>query len=131
MSLEPEVRDFIGGGANFAALTTLFEDGSPQTQIMWVDADDDHVLVNTEIHRAKFHNLERDPRVSVNVWDADNPYRYVEVRGEVVETVRGDAAREHIDQLAKRYMGLDDYPNEIQSERVIVRIRPDRVLTRI
>jgi len=130
MALDPDVRDFIGTGRNFAALTTLFDDGSPQTNIMWVGADDDHVLINTEIHRAKFANVESDPRVSVTVWDNDNPYRYVEVRGRVVDTIGGDIARDHIDELSQRYMG-QDYANPIQSERIIVRISPERVVKRL
>ena len=130
MALDPDVRDFIGTGRNFAALTTLFEDGSPQTHIMWVGADDDHVLINTEVHRAKFGNVDADPRVSVTVWDNDNPYRYVEVRGRVVDTIGGDAARDHIDELSQRYLGKD-YPTPIQSERIILRIAPERVVTRL
>ncbi|HKJ55739.1 MAG TPA: PPOX class F420-dependent oxidoreductase [Nitriliruptoraceae bacterium] len=130
MALDPDVRDFIGTGRNFAALTTLFDDGSPQTNIMWVGADDDHVLINTEIHRAKFANVESDPRVSVTVWDNDNPYRYVEVRGRVVDTIGGDIARDHIDELSQRYTG-QDYANPIQSERIIVRISPERVVKRL
>ena len=116
-------------GSNFAALTTLFADGDPQTQIMWVGCDDEHLLVNTEVHRAKFRNVERDPRVAVTIWDAENPYSYVEVRGRVVETVVGDEARSHIDELAQRYMGMD-YPQEIESERVILKIAVDRELVR-
>lgn len=130
MALDSTVREFIGSGRNFAALTTLFEDGTPQTNIMWVGADDDHVLINTEVHRAKFQNVEADPRVTVTVWDEDNAYRYVEVRGRVVETVRGDAAREHIDELSRRYTGKD-YGPTIQSERVILRIQPERVIERL
>lgn len=114
-------------GANFAALTTLFADGDPQTQIMWVGCDDDHVLINTEVHRAKFKNVERDPRVVVTVWDAATPYSYVEVRGRVVETITGDEARADIDRLARKYTGTD-YANEVTSERVILRIAPDREL---
>lgn len=127
MALDPDIRDFIGTGKNFAALTTLFEDGTPQTNIMWVGADDDHVLINTETHRAKFDNTATDPRVTVTVWDNTNPYRYVEVRGSVVETIGGDEARAHIDALAQRYTG-QDYATEIQSERVILRIAADRVV---
>ena len=114
-------------GPNFAALTTLFADGDPQTQIMWVGCDDDHVLINTEIHRAKFKNVERDPRVVVTVWDATTPYSYVEVRGRVVETIGGEEARAAIDRLARKYTGTD-YANEVTSERVILRIAPDREL---
>lgn len=116
----------LASGPNFAMLTTLFEDGSPQTQIMWVDADDEHVLINTEKHRAKFDNVTRDPRVAVTIWEADNPYAYTEVRGRVVEVVDGPEAREHIDHLAEVYMGKP-YPNPVQSERVVLKIAPDRV----
>jgi PPOX class probable F420-dependent enzyme len=116
-------------GRNFAALTTLFPSGQPQTNVMWVDCDDEHVLVNTEVHRAKFANVEGDPRVSVCVWDVENPYRFVEVRGRVVETVRGPDARAHIDELSRRYTG-HDYTPEIRSERVILRIRPERQIVR-
>jgi PPOX class probable F420-dependent enzyme len=118
---------FLCEGPNFAALTTLFADGDPQTQIMWVGCDEEHVLINTEIHRAKYRNVERDARVSVAIWDAADPYSYVEVRGRVVETVGGDAARADIDALAQKYMGKD-YPNPVTSERVVLKIAIDREL---
>jgi len=60
MSIDPELKQFASG-KNFAALTTLMPDGQPQTQLMWVHADDDHVLINTEVERQKFRNVERDP----------------------------------------------------------------------
>lgn len=110
---------------NFATLTTLFADGTPQTQVMWVGCDDTHIHINTEIHRAKYHNAVRDPRVTVTIWDAANPYSYVEVRGRVTDTVGGEEARAHIDELARRYTGAD-YANEVTSERVILKITPDR-----
>jgi PPOX class probable F420-dependent enzyme len=125
MALDPDVRTLATGG-NFATLTTLFTDGTPQTQVMWVDADDDHILINTEVHRAKFRNVERDPRVTVTVWNSDNPYQYAEVRGRVVEVVRGPAARDHIDHCSRVYTGKD-YATPIQSERAILRITPDRI----
>lgn len=113
------------GGPNFATLTTLFPDGTPQTQVMWVGCDDDHVLINTEVHRAKFRNVEADARATVTVWDAGNPYSYVEVRGRVVDTFAGAEARAHIDALAQKYTGKD-YANDVTSERVVLRIAPDR-----
>ncbi|MHB1597796.1 MAG: TIGR03618 family F420-dependent PPOX class oxidoreductase [Acidimicrobiales bacterium] len=122
--IDPTVKE-LAQGKNFAALTTLFADGQPQTQIMWVDADDEHVLINTEIHRQKFANVEQDPRVTVAIFDADNPYHYAEVRGRVVEVVRGDEARAHIDALSAKYTG-GPYAGPIQSERVILKIMPDR-----
>ena len=122
--LDPKVKA-LATDANFAVLTTLMPDGQPQTQMMWVHADDEHVLINTEVHRQKFKNVERDPRVTVMVIDRENPYSYAEVRGRVVETVRGDEARADIDALSQKYLG-QPYGTEIQSERVILKIAPDR-----
>ncbi len=122
--LHDKVRT-LAEGANFAALTTVLPDGQPQTHIMWVGCDDEHLIINTEVHRRKFKNIERDPRVTVTIWDADNPYSFVEVRGQVVDTVTGDEARGNIDALSQKYMGRD-YASDIQSERVILRIAPDR-----
>ncbi len=119
----------LARAANFAAFTTLLPSGQPQTHIMWVDADDDHVIINTEVHRQKYKNVSRDPRVTVTIFDRSNPYRYVEVRGRVAETIRGDRARQHIDELSKKYTG-GPYANPIQSERVMLVIEPERVLTR-
>ena len=70
-----------------------------------VDANEQHLLINTEVRRQKFRNVERDPRVTVTIWDKEDPYRFVEVRGEVVEKVKGMEAREHIDELSHKYRG--------------------------
>ena len=115
-------------GKNFGVVSTIMKSEHPQAQMMWVDADDEHVIFNTEIHRAKFKNLERNPLVTVLVAETGNPWRYVEVRGHVAETIGGQEARDHIDALAKKYLGVDEYPNPIQSERVIVKVAPDRVI---
>jgi PPOX class probable F420-dependent enzyme len=126
--LEPAIRD-LAKGKNFAALTTLGPTGYPQTQVMWVDADDDHVLINTEIERQKAVNVQRDPRVAVMIWDAENAYKYAEVRGNVVDIVRGDRARAHIDELSRKYLDKD-YASPIGSERVILVIEPTRQRSR-
>lgn len=123
-AVEPAVRD-LATGPNFATISVLLSSGHPMTHVMWVDADDDHVLINTEVHRAKFRAVERDPRVTVTIWERDDPYSYAEVRGRVVETIRGDAARAHIDALSRKYRGRDYDPAAITSERVILRIAPD------
>jgi PPOX class probable F420-dependent enzyme len=111
---------------NFATVTTLGPDGTPMTQPMWVDTDGENLVLNTETGRQKFVNIQRDPRVTVTIIDSDNPYEYVEVRGKVIDTKTGPEARNHIDQLAKKYMGVDEYPLPIQTERVIVKVAPDR-----
>jgi PPOX class probable F420-dependent enzyme len=126
--VDPRVLE-LARGQNFGALTTLLPDGQPQTQVMWVDADEQHLLLNTEVHRQKFRNVERDPRVTVTIWDMEDPYRFVEVRGEVVEKVKGQEAREHIDELSLKYRGKP-YQTQIQSERVVLRITPWRQLVR-
>ena len=126
--LEEGVRA-LAKGKNFAAFTTLLPDGQPMTHVMWVDCDDEHVLINTERHRQKAKNIRRDPRVTVTIWDQDDPYRYAEVRGEVVDIVAGPEARAHIDQLSMKYHG-HEYRNRIVSERLLVKIRPVRQLLR-
>ena len=123
--LEPNVKS-LAQAKNFAAFSTLLPDGQPMTHVMWVDADDEHLLINTEVGRQKFRNVSRDPRVTVTVIDASSPYHYVEVRGEVVQAVRGQEARDHIDQLSHKYTGGPYDPSAIKTERVILRIAPTR-----
>lgn len=125
MTIDADLKS-LASGKNFAALTTLMPDGQPQTQLMWVDVDDDHVIVNTETGRQKFRNVEADPRVTVTVFSNENPYQYVEARGRVTSTSTGDEARAHIDQLAQKYMGRD-YPGDIATERVILSIEVDKI----
>jgi PPOX class probable F420-dependent enzyme len=84
-------------------------------------------LPDSERHRQKAKNVERNPAISVSMLDPDNPYRYLSVSGEV-EEITTDGAREHIDELSQRYFG-EPYPQEIVSERVILRIRPERVFS--
>jgi PPOX class probable F420-dependent enzyme len=112
---------------NFATLSTLLDDGTPQTHVMWIDADEDHLLINTEVHRRKFRNLQRDPRATITIWDRENPYRFAEARGRMVEHVTGPEAREHIERCSQRYLGRG-YPSPIQSERVLVRIAVEHVV---
>ncbi len=126
--LDQRARD-LAQGANFAAFTTILPDGQPSTHVMWVDADDDHVLINTEVHRQKFRNVSGDPRVAVTVIDAASPYRYAEIRGRVTRKVTGDEARRHVDRLSEKYTGAP-YAAAIESERVILEITPERVLFR-
>jgi PPOX class probable F420-dependent enzyme len=110
---------------NFAAFTTLLPSGQPMTHVMWVHADDDHLLINTEVHRQKYKNIRHDPRVTVTVINREDPYHYAEVRGRVTEEVRGEAARANIDELSQKYTGAL-YSNPITSERVILKISPER-----
>lgn len=120
----------LAHGPNFAAFTTFLPSGDAMTHVMWVDADDECLRINTEPHRKKFENLERDPRCTVAIIDAANPYHYAEVRGRVIETIRGDEARKNIDDLSMKYGGAPYPPEAITTERVILRIAPDRQVMR-
>ena len=122
--LDPAIRE-MATGQNFGMLAVHLPDGKIANHVMWVDATDDQLLVNTEIHRAKYGAMQEQPDVTITIWDKDNPYRYAEVRGRVSGQVRGDEARAHIDALSRRYRGTD-YTGKIHSERVILRVDPVR-----
>ena len=122
--LDPRVRAFADG-ANFAAFTVNLPSGRAMTHVVWVDADADGLRVNTEVHRTKFKAVERDPRVTLAIWDSSDPYRFVEVRGRVVRTTLGPEARAHIDTLSRKYHGHDYDGSNIRSERVILHIEPE------
>ncbi len=110
----------------FASLGTLMADGSPQVTPVWVDYDGTHVLVNTARGRAKDKNMKRDGRVSLAVIDPDNPYRYLEVRGRVVDIIE-EGADQHINKMAKKYLGQDQYPYRQSGEvRVLYKIEPEK-----
>jgi PPOX class probable F420-dependent enzyme len=109
----------------FAHLATLMPDGQPQVTPVWVDFDGHHVVINTAAGRQKDKNLQRDGRVALSIADPDNPYRYLEVRGHVAErTLEG--ADQHIDAMAKKYLGKDKYPFSKPGEvRVIYKVKPE------
>jgi PPOX class probable F420-dependent enzyme len=112
---------------NFASVATLMPDGSSHVSTIWIDVDGDDVVFNTSEGRVKTINIRRDPRVSISVFDQNDPYEQVVIRGTVVDLTH-DGAEEHIDRLAKKYLGLDEYPwLEPGEQRVIVRVHPDRV----
>ena len=122
--LDPAIRD-LAKGANFGTLSFLLASGRIASHVMWVDADDDHILINTEIHRAKYNAIKANPIVNVAIWKADNAYAYAEVRGRYVGETGGQEARDHIDACSMRYMG-QPYGMQIQSERVILKIAVEK-----
>jgi PPOX class probable F420-dependent enzyme len=112
---------------NFAHIATVRADGSVQVAPTWVDVQDGRPVVNSAEGRAWVRNLERDPRITLEVQNMENPYEYVEIRGRVAEMTR-EGADEHIDSLAKKYLGQDKYPYRQEGEqRVIIRVDPDKV----
>jgi PPOX class probable F420-dependent enzyme len=111
----------------YGVVTDINSDGSPHSTVIWVDHDGRHLVFNTGLGRLKTRNVEREPRVSVIVFDPANPFeRTIVVRGraELVE----EGADEHIDRLAKKYLGLDRYPWRRPGEqRVTVRVIAEKV----
>jgi PPOX class probable F420-dependent enzyme len=119
-------RAFVQDNPFVGTVTTLRADGSPHSTVVWVDTDGDAVLFNTARGRAKERHILRDPRLSVAVVDPQDAFRWVAVTGtaELVD----DGADDHIDRLAKKYLGADSYPfRNAAEQRVIVRITVDRV----
>ena len=113
-------------GKNFGTISTLREDGSPHATPVWIDTDGEHVLFNTSIGRAKERHLRRDPRVAVTVLPENPQEGYVSVTG--TAELSEDGAKEHIDKMAKKYLGVDEYPYLQPGERrVIVTITPDKI----
>jgi len=113
----------------FASFATLMPNGEPQVSPVWVDWDGSHLLINSAKGRTKDKNVRHDPRVSLAVIDPENPYRYLGVRGRVVEVTENGAAA-HIDKMAKKYLGVDKYPYAQPGEvRVIYKIEPQRTWT--
>ena len=117
---EPVIR--LLKGKNFAHLSTLMNDGSPQS-----DEDSSSILISTVEGRIKHKNVSRDPRVAISISDENNPYNMVLIRGRVIEQIK-EGAVEHTDRLAKKYLGVDKYPFPTPIEkRIILKIKPEHV----
>jgi PPOX class probable F420-dependent enzyme len=122
---DPDIRDLLEK-PNYAVVSTHNQDQSIHSTVVWVDAEDGNVAVNSAVGRKWPTNLERDPRVNVLVEESGNPYHFVEIRGEAQATT--DGADEHIDRLAKKYTGQDEYPHRRPGEqRIKFLITPKRV----
>lgn len=110
---------------NFCSVSTLRSDGSIHGVPVWVDVQDGQPVLNSAEGRAWVRNLERDPRVTLTIPNMENPYEYVEVRGRVAERTH-DGADQHIDAMAKKYLGKDEYPfRQPGEQRVIIRVEPE------
>ncbi len=113
----------------FANLATIMKDGTPQVTPVWFEYDGKHIIVNTAKGRVKDRNMRANPMVALSIVDPANPYRYLQVRGKVTE-ITEDGADAHIDRLAKKYLGVETYPNRTAGEvRVMYRITPESCST--
>jgi PPOX class probable F420-dependent enzyme len=129
MPLDEDVTR-LAKGKNLATVVTLMPSGQPQAQLTWIDADGEHVMVNTEPQRQRqrSRNVARDPRITVLI-HSDDPQDWAEVRGHVVETISGDEARDHIDEVSRKYTGHDFTAPVGPHGRVILKIAADKVNT--
>jgi PPOX class probable F420-dependent enzyme len=119
----------LAKGKNFATVVTLMPDGQPQALLTWIDTDGEHLLVNTEPQRQRARNIRRDPRITVLIHSCADPYDWSEVRGRVVDMVSGEQARQHIDELSRKYIGTD-YRNPIGPRgRVILKVAATKINT--
>ncbi len=115
----------------FAQLATIMPDGTPQVTPVWVEYDGNHVVINSAKGRTKDRNMRRNPHVAIDIQDTENPYRHLALKGKVVE-ITENGADAHIDKLSKKYIGKDVYPNRRPGEvRVIYRIVPEKIFTKI
>jgi PPOX class probable F420-dependent enzyme len=115
-------------GKNFAYVATLNKSGSPQVSPVWVDLQGNFILVNTAVGRVKAKNMLRDPRVAIAIADQSNPYSKILIQGRVIEHVTGKEAEDHIDKLAKKYLGQEKYPNRQPGEkRLLLKVEPIKI----
>ena len=114
----------------FPKLATLMPDGRPQVHPVWADYDGHSIRINTIKGRQKDKNLRQRDQATLLFVDPENPYYWMEVRGHVADMVEGPEAKQHIDDLAKKYMGQDEFPGHQEHHvRVMYRIEPDRIVT--
>jgi PPOX class probable F420-dependent enzyme len=126
MALDDTTRQLVDG-KNFATIATLNPDGSPQTSVIWVGLDGDAVVFSSTTGRRKTRNILRDPRVSLTILDAANPYRTVEIRGtaEVIDDPERTLGR----RLSHKYVGQDPPPEPASVQRVIIRVTAEKVIS--
>jgi len=122
---DPQVRQLLEQ-PNYAAVSTLNQDGSVHSTVVWVGLENGELAVNSAVGRTWPANLQRDPRVTLVVYPGDNPYDYVEVRG--TATGSRQDADDHINRLSKKYIDQDEYPfRQPGEERIKFVIEPERV----
>ncbi|CAN5536069.1 PPOX class F420-dependent oxidoreductase [soil metagenome] len=106
-------------------VATIGPDGEPQSNPVWFDWDGEHIKFSQTKTRQKYRNVSRDSRIAVSMVDPENPYRYLEVRGEITE-IEEDPNLDFINAMSKKYLGMDEYPNhQPGDERVVLYVKPE------
>jgi PPOX class probable F420-dependent enzyme len=121
----PEGYEDLLGTTAVIHVATLGPDGEPQSNPVWFDWDGEYVKFSQTKTRQKYKNVNRDPRIALSLVDPENPYRYLEIRGEV-ERIEEDPNLDFINALAKKYLGMDEYPyHQPGDERVVLYVKPE------
>ncbi len=123
MPLQPEVQSLLSR-PNFAHLSTLMPDGSPNTTPVWIGLEGDKLVICTGEESLKARNLRRDPRLSISVVEFDNPYEEVQIRGRVIE-FRDDSQLEWMDKISHKYIGAP-FPMRGSSGRLAIIIEVEK-----
>jgi PPOX class probable F420-dependent enzyme len=123
-TIDPALLDLIEDGTRaYAFLGTIMPDGSPQVTPVWFNTDDEHILINSAEGRVKDRNMRARPAVAMTIIDMKNPYRYLQVRGRVVE-ITEEGAVDHISTLSVKYTG-GPFSVPAGETRVIYKIKPE------
>ena len=118
-----DYKDLLSSTA-LAHVATIGPTNEPQSNPVWFDWDGEHLKFSQTKTRQKYRNLNRDPRIALSIVDPQNPYRYLEIRGEVTQ-IEEDPDLDFINSMAKKYLGLDKYPNhQPGDERVVIFVKP-------
>lgn len=121
----PQGYEDILQSATFMHVATLGPNGEPQNNPVWFGWDGERVKFSQTKTRQKTKNIGREPRVALSFIDPENPYRYLEIRG-TVEEIEEDPDNDFINAMAKKYLGLDEYPyHQPGDERIVVYVRPE------
>jgi PPOX class probable F420-dependent enzyme len=121
----PEPVQALINGRNFATVATLDPDGGPQTSVVWIGLDDGDLVFSATEDRRKVRNLRRDPRISISITDAENPYRHTQLRGTV--TITPDPGKALPKMLSHKYLAQDPPPEDADVQRVIVRLKTEKI----
>jgi hypothetical protein len=113
----------------FAAVALSLADGTPQVTPIWFDWDGTHFILNTARGRVKDKVMHRGGKVALLIVDPSNPYRYLQIRGSVVEETEA-GAYDVICDLQLKYRGNRDYPKNPGEVRVTYKVLPQQVLAR-
>jgi PPOX class probable F420-dependent enzyme len=124
IQIDPTLLDLLADETkSFAFLGTIMPDGSPQVTPVWFNTDGEHILINSAKGRVKDRNMRARPAVAMTIMDMDNPYRYLQIRGQVVEITEKGAV-EHINSLSAKYFGRP-FSLTAGEIRVIYKIKPE------